>query len=131
LKNGFFLFFDSKNGFFSEIVEETRQKLSEMEGDRVDPKARVEFLKNIESALNKEREAEEDAEERAEKSKIKIDIDGIESKLNEQLDASERAEELEEAELAQRELEKMRKEVKKLDEKISGILIKIENTYGY
>jgi len=57
-----------------EMLEETQQKLTELEGGRVDPIAKMELVKSIEKALTKEREASKKVEEHAESSKSKGDI---------------------------------------------------------
>ncbi|KAH7695539.1 Protein LETM-1 b [Aphelenchoides avenae] len=54
-----------------ELGEQTRQKLTELEGGTVDPKARLELIKSIEQHLKQEREVAKQAEKSKEAEKIK------------------------------------------------------------
>uniref|UniRef100_A0A1I7ZY59 Mitochondrial proton/calcium exchanger protein n=1 Tax=Steinernema glaseri TaxID=37863 RepID=A0A1I7ZY59_9BILA len=47
------------------IAEQTRQKLTEMEGGTVDHKARLDLIMNIEKAITEEKKANKEAEEKA------------------------------------------------------------------
>lgn len=56
---------------YLELGEQTRQKLTELEGGTVDPKARLELIKSIEQHLKQEREVAKQAEKSKEAEKIK------------------------------------------------------------
>ncbi|KIH48170.1 hypothetical protein ANCDUO_21764, partial [Ancylostoma duodenale] len=52
------------------IAESTRQKLTELEGGKVDHKARLNLIKQIEEAIAKEKAMEEDKKKEEEKQKV-------------------------------------------------------------
>lgn len=49
---------------FSDIAEETRQNLAEIEGDKVSYGARLHLIQNIEKAIDSERKAMEEAQKK-------------------------------------------------------------------
>ena len=51
---------------FSGIAEQTRQKLTELEGGKVDHKARLDLIKQIEDAIQKEKQLAEEKKKEAE-----------------------------------------------------------------
>lgn len=50
----------------SGIAEQTRQKLMEMEGGKVDHKERISLIKKIEDAIGKERQIEAESKKKLE-----------------------------------------------------------------
>lgn len=49
----------------SSISEQTRQRLTELEGGKIDHKARLDLIRSIEEAIKNEREVQQKAEEKA------------------------------------------------------------------
>ncbi|KAI1704977.1 LETM1-like protein domain-containing protein [Ditylenchus destructor] len=77
-----------------ELGEQTKQKLTELEGGKIDPKERLDLIKSIEKHLNHERQQAKEAEKRQEAEKSKAAKEEAKPKpkhIDEVIDAAQRS----------------------------------------